>query len=116
MVSPNDRRQDRRLHLARVVPAVHVRRQTSRIRTKGRPAHLLGEAAELLVLVRDGHALEVAVVADHLEVAADEEVDGVAVLLLERGDLRVYSVELAVAEALDGDLGVRGVSGFEAVG
>ena len=42
---------------------------------------------------------------DRLEVAANEkEVDGVAVLLLERGYLCVYGVEFAVAAAFDGNL------------
>ena len=42
---------------------------------------------------------------NRLEVAADEkEVNGVAVLLLERGYLCVYGVELAVAAAFDGNL------------
>lgn len=44
-------------------------------------------------------------VADRLEVAADEEeVDAVAVLLLEARELGVDGVELAVAAALDRDL------------
>ena len=55
---------------------------------------------------------------DRLEVAADEkEVDGVAILLLERGYLCVYGVELAVAAAFDGNLCVyaRGLLSCTAV-
>jgi hypothetical protein len=66
------------------------------------------EAAELLVLFRDGHGCEVLHVPDGLEVAADEEeVEGVGVLALERADALVDRVELAVAAALDGYLRTR---------
>ena len=55
---------------------------------------------------------------NRLEVAAnEEEVDGVAVLLLERSYLCVYGVELAVAAAFDGNLCVyaRGLLSCTAV-
>ena len=73
-------------------------------------AHLLGESSQPLVLVGYGHALQITVISDCLEVPANkEEVDLVAVLLLERVYVRVYGVELAVAASFDGDLnGVRG--------
>lgn len=68
-------------------------------------AGILVKLAQLAVFVGDGHALEVAVVADGLEVAADEEkVDFVVVALFEVVDLGVNGVELAVTAAFDCDL------------
>ena len=72
---------------------------------KSKCAHLLAKATQLAILVRHGHALEVAQITDGLEVAADEEdVDLVRVARLQLRDVRVYRVELAVAASLDGDL------------
>jgi hypothetical protein len=106
VVPANQDREHRRRLLAGVVS---VRCESERtLRLRGRRAHLLVEAAELLVLVWDGHGREVLHVPDGLEVAADEEeVDGVGVLALERADALVDRVELAVAAALDGDLRTR---------
>ena len=53
-------------------------------------AHLLGKPSQPLILVRYGHALQITVISDCLEVPANkEEVDLVAVLLLKGCDMRV---------------------------
>lgn len=66
---------------------------------------LLPELAQLAILVGDGHALEVAVVADSLKVATDEkEVDFVVVSLFKVFDFSVNGVELAVTAAFNRDL------------
>lgn len=63
------------------------------------------EATELLVFLGHGHALEVLVVANGLEIAAyEEEVDFVLVPGLELCDVAVDGVELAVAASLYGNL------------
>lgn len=78
-------------------------------------AGLLPELAQLAILVGDGHALEVAVVANGLEVTANEEkVDFVVVALFEIDDLGVNGVELAVAAAFNGNLAWRLRMGHEA--
>ena len=82
VVAPDDECQDRCRRLTCVVPIIRPHSPVSNIVSpchhnalgpREKRAHLLCEPAELLVLVRDGHACEVAVVADRLEVAADEE-------------------------------------------
>ena len=68
-------------------------------------AHLLGESSQFSVLVGDGHALQIAMVPDGLEVATyKEKVDLVAVLPFEGRDVGVYRVELAMAAPLYSDL------------
>ena len=53
-------------------------------------AHLLGKPSQPLILVGYGHALQITVISDCLEVPANkEEVDLVAVLLLKGCDMRV---------------------------
>lgn len=72
-------------------------------------SYLLVESPKLPVLLRNGHALQVLVVAYGLEVAAyQQEVDGVAVFGLEGLDVSVDGVELAVAAPFNGNLGAVG--------
>ena len=107
MVTTDDEGENGSLCLTGVVPTIRPFAINDCMPwcARGRLAHLLGKAAELAVLVRNGHALEVAEVAYCLEVTADEEeVDGVAALVLERGYLGVYGVELAMAATFDGNL------------
>ena len=60
---------------------------------------------KLLVLVRHRHTLEVLLVADRLEVAADDQqFDAVVVSRLELCDVGVYRVELAMTASFDCNL------------
>ena len=69
---------------------------------------ILVEIAQVAVLHRHGHALQVLMVPDGLEVSAyEEKVDDVVVLMLERLDVLIDGVELAMTTAFDGDLETR---------
>ena len=64
------------------------------------------ESAQMLVLVRDGHALEILMISDSLEVPTDKQtVNFVAVTLFQLFDVFVNRVQLAMAAPLNSNLG-----------
>ena len=67
-------------------------------------AHLLGKPSQPLILVGYGHALQITVISDCLEVPANkEEVDLVAVLLLEASNFAINRAELAMTATFHGN-------------
>ena len=71
------------------------------------PTYSLVETAQLLILVRNRHALQILVVSDSLKISADQErVDFVGILRFKLLDVAVDRVELAMAASFYCNLGV----------
>lgn len=67
--------------------------------------YLLAKATQFAKLVGNGHALEILVVPDGLEISANEQkVDFVAIAGFKIGQMRVDGIKFAVAAAFDSNL------------
>jgi len=118
VVASNDQRQYRRDLGPGVIPVVEMCCCEAQPSDDLLRAYLLIKSTELTELFRDGHALQVLVVAYRLKVPTyQEQIDFIAVSRLEISDVLVNSVQLAVTTSLDRNLPIvrcgRSLAGLE---